>query len=889
MDVIFGLYVDGGGFPLHGGVGAGALGGPVVGPQGLIELFETVLGLGVPRVSPVVRLASYQAKLERSRSSSRFWSASFDVDPWATARTLLRWRDELVDAGWRGEGAWDASRLADLAAIEGEAGDLPKGMADRIAAVAKALEAGPALPFDRIRLIDARGDLPPGWHRLIALAEKNGVEIEAIVAAPGAAEDTALGKLQRWLVHGGEVSGSADGSFIIARGNSAVLAAEVVGQWFASRGGEQSLLVAQDGDTHLLDGNLSLAGQPRAGRSRASGHRGSLQLLLLAFRSIWAPFDAAALMELLIFPSSPVAPRAARHLASALEEAPGRGGAQWTEAWKAIEQAERDNAEGDAEELKKADARMARWREWTALETVDPDDGVPLAQAIAICDRTIRWANRRFGIDEQPLYLATARLAEEVRGALIALGRDNIPRTLVERIIDQTLDAGEANPLAEAQAGSWHSVAHPGAIWAPSPEILWWNFSSTSETIGHQPWTRAEREELSARNVLLAESARAGRAASAAWERAVLHARDSLILVSAGLDASADENVHPLLHRLAPAIGALATVVELDEAIAADELSLGRTRISRLRIEQRAMVAARPVWSTPARYAEASAQHIYSATSFETLLSCPLQWALKHVAHLRAGRVRSIPDARRLLGNLAHALARDIFQPGAPPDPAAAARTARDRLDARIDELAAPLRHPELATQLAEARERLPAALAALARTLQENELVVDAAEMQISRDFEEALSVRGAIDLVARDGEGRPVIIDLKWTRSAKSRVAELANGSAIQLATYGAVLEGGAPYRAGYFLLSQNQFATLANAGLIGRQVEGMREFPAVWDAIVADWRRYSSAAASGQLVARGVSGHEAYLPSGLEVEREVHCEWCDYATICRQRGLV
>ena len=95
---------------------------------------------------------------------------------------------------------------------------------------------------------------------------------------------------------GGPVEGEPDGSVTIATSTSAALAAEVTGQWFAARSDRQAVLIAQDADTHLLDHGLSAAGQPRAGRSRASAHRGSLQILLLAFKIAWTPFDPQALM-----------------------------------------------------------------------------------------------------------------------------------------------------------------------------------------------------------------------------------------------------------------------------------------------------------------------------------------------------------------------------------------------------------------------------------------------------------------------------------------------------------------------------------------------------------------------------------------------------------------
>jgi ATP-dependent helicase/nuclease subunit B len=178
--------------------------------------------------------------------------------------------------------------------------------------------------------------------------------------------------------------------------------------------------------------------------------------------------------------------------------------------------------------------------------------------------------------------------------------------------------------------------------------------------------------------------------------------------------------------------------------------------------------------------------------------------------------------------------------------------------------------------------------MAALAGCLEENGLTVEATELQVSGTFETLLAMRGAVDLVARDRSGDVVIVDLKWTRSERSRVDELSSGRAVQLATYGAVVSGDRPYRAGYFLLNQRQFLTLASNGLVGRRVEGARTFAETWDAIVAGWRTWRTGAEGGTILATGVEGVVDRIPAELGIEREVHCEWCDYATLCRVRGL-
>ncbi|MCA0208641.1 MAG: PD-(D/E)XK nuclease family protein [Proteobacteria bacterium] len=887
MDIIFGLWADGGASPEQGGDGPGALGAPVVGPHGLLEILETACGLGAPPVPHVVRVAAYQAALEAA-GPRRFWSRSLEADGWATARTLLGWRDTLVDMGWNAGAAWRSPRLTDLAAAEAAAAELPPAPCDRVAALAHHLSAGRPLPVARIRLIDARAHHSPGWRHLFDRLEACGVSLVPIEPAPQAAAEIALGRLQRWMQDGAPLQEGSDGSVTLATCASTALAAEVVGQWLATSGEPDILIVAQEGDTHLLDEALAAAGLPRAGRSRASAHRGALQTLLLAFKVAWAPFEPRALLELLLFPGSPVAQRAGGRLAAAIEDAPGRQGLRWEAAWDRITTHEIERAGDDAAEKHKAEARIARWRSWVEPEPADPVAGMLLADALAICDRVTSWATARHAQDEDPLYGATASIAADVRRALIALGRDRLPRALVERVIDQALDIGHDNPQAIAEASSWRCVPHPGGVWNATGTIIWWNFRSTGEALVRQPWTEAERRELAAAGSPADADTIAASAASAAWERAVMHARSRLIFVNAGLDAEEEEAQHPLAHRLAPATKLLGHRLRLERAIEASDIDLAGTPLGRERLETRALPETRTLWPTPDGHGDKVAALEHSATSFESGLACQLMWALKHVAKLRPGRVRSVPDANQLLGNLAHALAQEIFQPGTPPEADAAQAVASGRLEALIDEMAAPLRLPEYAAHLALARRRLPPAMRALARTLHDNGLIVEASELQTSALFDAALAVRGAIDLVTRDAGGHHVIIDLKWTRRPAKRLDELASGKAVQLATYGAMLADDQPYRAGYFLLNQRQFATLAANGLIGRPVEGVRSLPDTWAAVRDSWGRLADVANGSGLVAGGLEGSADHLPADLPILLEANCRWCDYQTICRTRGL-
>jgi hypothetical protein len=184
LRLIFSSFANSGAWPEHPGAGAAVVDAAVVGPMQLLDHLETMLGLGAPAVAGVKRIAVYRRKL--AAAGPRFWSRSFEKDSWATARELLNWRDELVEAGWRPGMAASPRRIADLAAAETSGPALPAGLADRLQKTIAALEDGPNPPLDSIELIDAREDLPAGWRRLLRTLEACGVGCEPRLCAQAA-------------------------------------------------------------------------------------------------------------------------------------------------------------------------------------------------------------------------------------------------------------------------------------------------------------------------------------------------------------------------------------------------------------------------------------------------------------------------------------------------------------------------------------------------------------------------------------------------------------------------------------------------------------------------------------------------------------------------------
>jgi hypothetical protein len=169
MDALFGMFADGRAYLDFPGEAQGAVDTDVLGPAGLLDTLELHLGLGGTHRAQAVRIAAYAAKLRAAceASPNRFFAASFAQDPWATARLVLTWRDQLIEGGWSGVPI-GASRIDDIASAEANGPSLPAGRSDRLRAVLSALDEAPPLGLRTLTILGGRALLPPFWQRLSA-------------------------------------------------------------------------------------------------------------------------------------------------------------------------------------------------------------------------------------------------------------------------------------------------------------------------------------------------------------------------------------------------------------------------------------------------------------------------------------------------------------------------------------------------------------------------------------------------------------------------------------------------------------------------------------------------------------------------------------------------
>lgn len=893
MNVIFGEACDGRSYPDFPGAGDGALGAPVVGPAGLLQLIETALGLSGPPVSEIVRIAAWGAKCRAALQSrpDPFWASSFAADAWGTARVLLERRDRLVMGGWKRTPV-GKPRIDDLAAIEAAGPPLPGGACDRLRILLAALRAKPVLPIARLTLAEPRDLLGPGLDELVDALAACGVTVEE-TCAPAPASDTDLGRIQDFLASGTLALLEGDGTFLVASADTALMAAEGVAELLArtpapSSGADPCLVLDQEADSLLLDQALQIRGLPALGLSASSPWRGALQVLPLAFSVLWAPLDPKALIDLLLLPRPPIPRSAARRLARALAREPGTGGEAWKKAWAGIEADLVRNAASEEDTARAVTRRLDRIRAWLRSGVIDRRAGMPASEARAVASRVADWARATAGAEADPLFLSLAACADALGEAIGLLGVDLLPALLLERMIEQALGHGVSNPDHVAGAGALRAASDPGAIWGPVPRLVWWNFRGPGEAQAASPWTRAETQALDAAGVRL-ESPELG-ARRAAWRmvRPLRMATTQAILVRPLRCGDEATLSHPLAHQLHPILkDAPASVFwNMERLLEAGACDVAGVRIPRKPAVPRAAPSQRPVWSLEKAAAGRLLGRRESATSLERLSACQLRWLLLDVCGLSRGRLQELPRADQLIGNVAHAIAARLFAPGPAPDPDEARTRASALFDETVDAIAAPLRRPENARELASARVRIPEALADLARLMRRGGLQVVGAELERSASFEGGLSLLGRLDLLVRSPAGELCVIDLKWSRTDRRRREELASGRALQLACYGAIADPQGSFASGgFYLLRQRRLLQPAGAPAPGEQVEAARDLQETWNDLVATWGALRRLTAEGVVVASGIEGALAHLPSPLPVPpAEKPCTYCELTTLCR-----
>ncbi len=813
MRITFGMSLDGAEWSWK----PASLGEMKAGPQQFLGWLESRLGLDGVTVSAPERINEYQQKI--SRMNPAWCRASFELDPWSTAKQLLAWRDELVENGWDRRSA-GTPRLETLAALEADPGRLSPGIPDRMLAV---LEELPRHPFDgTLYLVDEMEHLPYLWRQVISQLEGCGMMI-----AGAESGNTYSPKL-----------------FLVDSANEFLLAAECVRYLSSGENGSVALLC--EGDSTVLDEVLHRNGFGRLGSVENSRWRESLQILPLWLETIWKPFHPQRFLELLLLPQTPVPAVLARELIAALQEEPGRGGEAWQEALRRAQEKCKDQASG-SDVLEKM---------WNFLEhkCFLVEDSVSAETIISHCTLLAERLAPRV-----KTYPALALVLEHA-GVLkkIVAERSSVKRTELARILDSIISTGTVGDPEGREYNDFTVFSDPGMIDREFDTLVWWNFidhgipgstdwmqEECAVMPGCCPEARREREHL-------------------AWKNALRRVRKNAIFFVPQTLRGEAVFPHPLRDELD---------IPDEQIVAAAGLADGTGRW-RLADRERQLTKQPVVVPSIRAKIDGNAIHPVRALSYtqlEALFACPFLWFLQDYLGLKKPPVMQVPTGGIMLGNLAHKVIEEMYRNRETLQEEEAKQFAAERFDQLVPVMAAELLLDGRSVERQRIRTTLIAAVETLVREINSRKLLVKGTEKEFHGIFD-GIDFVGKLDLYLEDQTGNPFVIDMKWSTSSRYE-RDLKKDRALQLAVYSWLLDAKEfNVRCSYFLFPKKKLLFEQN-----------QRWGELWEKAKTTWAQRLGKLHEGVLERGRVMEEKDLKNSPLALPVSAECGFCDYAALC------
>ena len=891
MHIVFGWYLDGRGYPATAEGTSVAINQPVVGPQGLLELLESALGLAGTVVPAAVRIARYQGRLRSLDDGNRFYSRSFARDAWSTSKQILAWRDELYAAGWQGQSiVRGGGRIETLASLENTGGlSLGRCSGERLNAVLDALRHETSLPIKRIDLLSPENKFPLMWRHLFDLLKSKSVSFR--ILQPQANKGTSdLAAVQRSFLVNNSVTVSGDGSFVVLDAEDEWQAADAVAAWLASGDNSGTVIIRGSGSA-VLDAACHRQGLPRPGITESSPQRSVLQVLPLALEMLWEPLDLARILEFLSLPGSPLPSFVSHRFARALMLEPGIGGEPWTEAWQSCvtDLAKWRNADGldDAAVRKATDKARNEWQFWLEPQRFSRTAGIPAKTVQDVCQRISRWSAGAAQKNNDLLFMTAASHASALSEATAALATPFITAIQLGRMIDAITAEGASAPSASEEAAPWSVVDTPGQIWNTADSLVWWGFTDNTSSPPCRPWSNSEIEALSASDIHFEPIENIIFREADSWHQAILNTGSRAILVMPRRLHGEIAPPHPLWHEISARLdspGSLTKAKLPAESLSdSDTTKLSDRVIYRQGVSPLSLPSAQRWWKVP--HSTVSRRPKESISSIKTLIECPFAWALKYGAKIQPGALNTLPDDEMLTGILAHAVVEDLFTRHKNWTPDDAAKEAVILFDSLAVTKAAPLLRQGCAIEFRRAKERISDSVRKLVQMIADAGLTVRGCEEEAAADIAPGQNFFGYLDLVLEDRNGRSVVLDLKWSKNDTYRRNEIRDGRALQLAAYTWLEQqaGRTSAGAGYYMLRQQTLLFTSPSPFPSSCHVPGSDLEQTWTELRTAYDYRMTQLESGSVLVRGIKAADGDADIDPMPQLEPGCNFCNYQSLC------
>lgn len=893
MEIILGHWLDSKAFPDELTNRSASIGKIITGFHGLIHILETQLGQTFPTIAESVRIAEWQSTIATMDNGNKPYSKSFQTDSWNTARELKNRRDELILAGWdptihKGGGKW----IEAIAEIELSNHQHSIGFSDRVRKTIQLLKQKHfPIKIKKIQLVDQDTSIWDRWEQeLIDLLIENSVQVEQMelqLPKLQAKPQTDLEKVKLALYdhqpqHTPLVG---DGTFMIVRAEQEWDAADFLLSYLEVRGHDETVVINNSNNVILAE-LFHRRGLPTNEVNEFSKWRSALQVLPLTLETYLHPIRIDRIMELLTLPISPLPRKLCNKLAYAISEEPGIGGDKWNNAInEAISEIETSWIEQGLEN-KKIQQRKQELLEkidlWINHEYYDSADGLPCSVIEKICRSVSKWAYNKNLMDPNPVFVQAVSTANELLQGIRALNVEKINQLQLANILDSVLGNGTTLPNYIEESAPWTTVEQPGAIWGQVRNVLWWQFiDNLTSTV--RRWSEKERAFLSSQNVHLPSPEKVRKREIDSWHNAIRFAKDRIIFFIPSKICAEDAKAHPLLDEIRFALAKTNTdekQITINPAILYEQEKVHVIDhiFERNSLTLQDIPEPMERWTLPSQ--KVVLREKESATSFETMLSCPLKWTLQYSAKIHPSNGLSLPNESIMLGKLGHAILERLINEEAFSTPENIEQLTASLYDELVPQMAAPLLLNENQSLYRRVRRELQKSMVQFAKFLKEANITITETESTYNKQWNDDIEFEGRLDLIGKTPSNRTMIIDAKWSRRPSNYKQKLMDGS-IQLALYQWLLSSDSDNPVAYFMLSNGDFYTVKDNEIPEQYHVDSLPLKDIVQMIRQHLETIQQELASGVAIATGIDLDESAPFKPV-------CTFCDYQDICGMRRV-
>jgi hypothetical protein len=799
-----------------------------IGPLGLLNLLERELGLYKIFKTDKDRIALYRNCLIDNKENT-FYSKSIVSDELNVAKQLLVYRDELILSGWKASDQHQTTRLSDLSVVENDFSKTKgyEGVSDRWQNVINSLSEDKIKEFHglSISIVDDKNELPnylqTVFHQLESITDYN--PDLSYLESTETNLDFFKNQLIKSIYYPNDNSAfvrsfnnfEIDNSLQVLNFKNEQLAVDCL----AAYADENTIVVNRENSN--FDYSLVSLGKPATGSKQFQANPQIIQIIKLIIPCFSNDLNLQTLISFLTLSYSPIETSLSKKLAKHLAKKPGVNNEEWNIILNSYTGVNIENEELTSEEEKLLESFKTR----SATDEILKDRkkqvdlfltfNTPEEKGVKKGKKILRflkdWAKGKgksqslVELKEQFTYIV--QLCDDI---IENFDFENESSLKLEDMIKNFYESKNFTNYFK-QEHSIDVIDDVSLIAKPTDkEVFWLDFNSENIIKSNQFLLKEEIDFLSQIKSYNAPEKKINLQLKQ-WLNGIINCNNKLVLC---IIDDTEKEKHPLFIRLESLFGD--SVSHINQIIdTPDAFSKFFQLQESLMISNKiALPLAQPYLEVDA-LKDIEKRNTESASSIEKFIEYPFDWVMQYVAKFSNNVGFDLPGENLLKGNVAHKTIELLIK----------AKPTLDFKETDIDGVfmsvikaeAAIFLQPEKRFELSEFKYRFFKAFKNLIQIIDLNKFTVEGLEYEFGKEtpcvIDELLgNVTGYIDLLVKDSEGNPFIIDLKWGYSDKKYVKKIENNEAVQLAIYTAAIKERTLSNTGYFMLNQNRFITAA-----------------------------------------------------------------------------